>query len=465
MNPILKALTSVGDSFSRTAPPTRTIGSPGVQISHGWLVTDERNRRLTGLERYRTGTDMLINSSIVAASMKLYLDLISQANWTFEGEDQQVERAEMALKDDPMTPWHRIIRRCAFYLYWGFSVQEWTMQRRPVDGVLTFADVAPRAQRTIERWDMKDGKIEGIVQRDANTYKELYLPRAKCLYVVDDSMDDSPEGLGLYRHFIERYFRLAAYERLEWSNYEDAALGTLIGLGPFAALEGLVQSDNASLTDAGRRALEAPLQSFLEDKVNGEGRRRALALDSGVYEGLTTEGDNRPTAARQWAVERVPTETGGLMPIGKGIDRLNMELARVAGTEGLLLGSGEGSYALSEDKSHTLMLRVDSANREIAQGVKNDLLIPLWTLNGWDLATVPEPKVEAVRYRDVEKLAKMLKDLAGAGAMLDPNDPAIDDIRDLAGLSPYDPPAEEEDMDASLIAGGMADDLSGEDDE
>ena len=464
MNPLMKVLTGVGDSFSRTAGPTTTVGTRGVQITHGWIVSEERNRRLTGIEKYRTGSEMLLNSSIVAASMKLYLDLISQAQWVFDGEDQAVERATVALMDDPLTPWHRIVRRAAFYLYWGFSVSEWTMQRRPEDGVLTFQDIAPRAQRTIERWDLVDGQIEGIVQRDANTYRELYIPRGKCLYVVDDSMDDSPEGLGLFRHLVERWFRLMAYERLEWSNYEDVALGTLIGLGPYAQLEGLVQSTQHPLTDAGRRALEAPLQTFLDAKVKGEGRRSALALDSSVYEGVTVDNENRPTSARQWGVERVPTETGGLAPIGKGIDRLNMELARVAGTEGLLLGSGEGSYALSEDKSHTLMLRVDSANREIAQAVKNDLLVPLWAINGWDLATIPEVKVEAVRYRDVEKLAKVLKDLAGAGAMLDPQDPAIDDIRDLAGLSSYEPP-EEDDVDASLIAGGVGEEMEEEGDE
>ena len=473
LHPLLKAISSFGANISQATRPMSTLGSPGVQITNGWIVSEERNPRLTGIERYRTGSEMLVNSSIVAASVKLYLDLISQAKWTFEGTDEAVGRAEMALFDDPMTPWHRIVRRAAFYLYWGFSIQEWTMTRRD-DGVLTFKDVAPRAQRTIERWNLEGmgsdgrevgGKVLGVVQRDPNTYREAYLPRQKLLYLVDDSMDDSPEGLGLWRLLIERYQTLVEYERLEWSNFEDVALGTLIGMMPFSELERLVADPNHWLTPEGRRAIEAPLQQFLADKVAGKGKRTAISVDSAVYQGLTVERENRPSSLRQWEVSRVPTETGGLTPIHHSINRKNMELARVAGTEGLLLGaSGEGSRALSEDKTHTLMLRVDGANREIAEGVKNDLLVPIWTVNGWPVDSLPEVKVEAVRFRDVEKLANTLSKLAQAGAVLDPDDPAIDDIRELAGLSPYEPP-DDLDEDASLIAGGKADDLSGDGEE
>ena len=61
--------------------------------------------------------------------------------------------------------WARIVRRAAMYRFYGFSIQEWTAKRRP-DGLLTLADVAPRSQMTIERWDMlTDGSIQGVVQR------------------------------------------------------------------------------------------------------------------------------------------------------------------------------------------------------------------------------------------------------------------------------------------------------------
>ena len=450
-----KALTLFGRNRARTASPTKTVGKPGTRISSGYIASEERNRLLVRESRYRVGSEMLANSSIVAASVRLYLDLVGRSRWVFDGTDEAVERAETALMEDPATPWHRIARRASFSFYWGYSIQEWTMMRRAEDGALTFKDIAPRAQRTIERWDVdkQTGAVLGVVQRDPNTYDEIYIPRSKCLYMVDDSMDDSPEGLGMFRHLIERYLRLVEYEKLEWSNFEDVALGTLIAMLPFAELERLVAEAGEQLTNEGRVALEAPLKQLLQDRVEGKGKRSGIAIDSSVYQGVTIDRENRPTSARQWGVDRLRSETGGLGPFNNSINRLNLELARVMGTEQLLLGgSGGGSYALSADQSHNFMLKVDGTNREIAETVKSDLLLPLWLVNGWDLKTIPDVTVETVRFKDFEALARMLKDLAASGAVLSLDDPAINEIRAEGGLSPYDAPDPDE-IGSSLMGG------------
>ena len=465
MHPMMKQLTLFGQGQARRkVAPTATAGKPGARVFGGYIASDERNRELVGLRRYQHGSDMLVNSSIVAASMRLYLDLIAQARFTFDGTDEAVEMAETALFEDPATPWHRIARRAGFFVYWGFSVQEWTMARRE-DGALTFHDIAPRAQRTIERWDVDQntGAVRGFIQRNPNNYgEEIYIPRGKCMYMVDDALNDSPDGLGLYRNMIERYMKLIEYEKLEWSNFEDVALGTLIAMVPFSLLESYVQSSNQTLTDEGRRALEAPIKQFLQDRVEGRGKRNAIALDSAPYEGITVDNENRPTSLRQWLIERMKSETGGLSPFDVAINRLNTELSRVMGTEGMMLGGGSGSFALSKDKSHNFMLKVDGANKEIAETVKSDLLVPLWMVNGRDLSTVPEVNVEAVRFKDFEAIAKMLRDTAAAGAILDPQDPVVDAMRDLAGVPKSEGMMGSDDMDSSLMGGGKKDDIEDE---
>ena len=45
-------------------------------------------------------------------------------------------------------------------------------------------------------------------------------------------------------------------------------------------------------------------------------------------------------------------------------------------------------------------------------------------LNGWPVEMMPELTVEAVEYRDVKQIAATLRDMATAGAILDPADPA-----------------------------------------
>ena len=181
-------------------------------------------------ERYRRYSDILANVSIVAAGTRFFLNLVAKASWSFAASEEDAsgefaERAEAMLTDDPLTPWHRIVRRSAMYRFYGFSIQEWTARRRD-DGFLTFADIAPRAQRTIERWDVEDtGRVLGALQRSPQTQEEIYLPREKLLYIVDDTFNDSPEGLGLFRHLAAPARRLKRYEQLEGFGFETDLRG------------------------------------------------------------------------------------------------------------------------------------------------------------------------------------------------------------------------------------------------
>ena len=48
---------------------------------------------------------------------------------------------------------------------------------------------------------------------------------------------------------------------------------------------------------------------------------------------------------------------------------------------------------------------------------------------------MPTLKTSKIQFRDVETITRSLKDMANAGAILDPNDPAISEVRDELGLS------------------------------
>jgi hypothetical protein len=118
------------------------------------------------------------------------------------------------------------------------------------------------------------------------------------------------------------------------------------------------------------------------------------------------------------------------------IERLNREMARVLGVEHLLLGSDSaGSFALSKDKTQSFGLIVASTLQEIKETFQSDFLVPLFELNGWDFDLMPTFKVEQIQYRDIEQVTTALRDMATAGATLMPDDPAINEVRDLLGLS------------------------------
>ena len=422
----------------RRASPTKAVGVAGTANYGGYVETGEKSPDLASHDqRHRTYSDILSNTSIVAAGVRYYANLIGKSEWSFtpaegDGDSFYAEMTEAMLTDDPDTPWHRVARRAAMYRFYGFSVQEWTARRRD-DGVLTLADVAPRAQVTIERWDTDEqGKVLGAIQESPQTSEPIYLPRAKLLYLVDDTLNDSPEGYGLFRQLVAPSKRLARYEQLEGFGFETDLRGIPIARGPYKALaEAEVKNE---ITPEDRAALEKPLTDFVQKHIRTT--EQGVRLDSAVY--TAQDESERPSNAPMWNLEILQGSSTSFAENAAAIERLNREIARILGVEQLLLGSDTGSYALSRDKTHAFYLLVDGALTEIREAVETDLLGALWRLNGWPVEMMPEIKTEAVSYTDVEQVANTLRDMATAGAVLAPDDPAINEVRDLMGLSHQD---------------------------
>ena len=445
MPPVLETLRS---RFGTRRPkPTETLGVPGTAIHGGYVEEHERSPDLAYRgARYRTYADILTNTSIVAAGVRYFVNLVGGARWTFSPSEsdaggEHAELAEAMLTRDPATPWHRVVRRAAMYRFYGFSVQEWTARRRS-DGLLTFSDVAPRAQSTIERWDVDPaGVVLGAVQDSLQTRRQIYLPREKLLYLVDDTLSDSPEGLGIFRHLVSPARRLRRYEQLEGFGFETDLRGIPIGRAPFSELAGMVQ--DGDLSEEQRARIEEPMRRFVENHIRDP--KLGLLLDSMVYR--TENEAGAPSQVRLWDVESFTGSATSFAENAAAIERLNREMARILGVEQLLLGSDQGSFALSRDKTHAFHLMVDGALTEIREAVEHDLLRTLWLLNGWPSETMPEIRTEAVRYTDVQQIATALRDMATAGAVLDPDDPVIGEVRDLMGVSRPDAAAIAEDLD------------------
>lgn len=421
-----------------TVPPAATVGTGGAQVFGGFLFTGEADRRLVGLEKYKTYSDILANVSIVAAGVRFFLNLVAKAEWKVEPsdheDDQAVKYAEAVEKifRELDTPWHRVVRRSAMYRFHGFAIQEHTAELRK-DGVIGFKDIAPRPQRSITQWDVDDfGKVQGMVQTNPNTFKEIYLPAIKVVYMVDDSLNDDPEGLGLFRHVVEPARRLQRFETLEGFGMETDLRGIPVARVPAALLQDMVNS--GAINEAQRTQLLAPLTNFLKNHVKNP--ELGLLLDSTPYRGLDEAGT--PSRIRKWDIDILKGEGAGagLKEIAVAIERLNREIARILGVEQLLLGAGDrGSFAMAESKSESFLLIINSTLQELAVTYERDLLRPMWDWNGWDTDKIPTFKIEPVQYRDVSQIAASLKDLAAAGVILSPDDPAVLEMFDMMGLS------------------------------
>lgn len=422
--------------------PFRRKGAPGTAIYSGYIENKEKSGDLYGTSKYRTFSDILANVSIVAAGTRYFLNLLAKAGWAVEPADESdqakqiAEAIEFAIFN-MKTPWHRVVRRAAMYRFYGFATQEWTAKRLD-NGTIGFDDITPVAQLTVEQWDCDEfGEIRGIVQRRPQDFERIYLPREKLVYLVDDSLNDSPEGLGLFRHIAEPARRLQRYEQLEGIGFDTDLRGIPVGRAPYA------QMKNQKFTDEEIDAATQHLESFVEDHIRTT--KTGLILDSMTYQ--AQDEAQRPTNVKQWDVDLLKMSSSSMPEAANAIERLNREIARVLGVEQLLLGERSvGSFALSKDKSNNFALIVDGTLLELSEQFEKDILTPLFALNGWPIEMMPTIKTEAIRYRDIEQITGALKDLAASGAPLSPDDPAADVVRSIMGL-----PERPEDLDTDLL--------------
>lgn len=437
--------------FRRKVPPAETQGTSGTASFGGYIQSIEKDPALQGAKRWETYSNLLLNTSIVAAGTRYFLNLVGKAAWKFEPANESPEAkaaAELmqAVIDDMTTPWHRVVRRAAMYKFYGFSTQEWTAKKRD-DGSIGLLDIEARPQKTIERWDLDaTGTVYGVIQRSVQDSSEIYLPRSKLLYMVDDSLTDSPEGVGLLRHCADAARRLARLEELEGVGYETDLRGVPLVRAPLAKMQELVKA--GTITQDQADGMKRALQQFVENHIKGP--KSGILLDSMTYQSL--DAASTPSSVPLWAVELMTSGGDSQADIGVAITRTNTEIARILGVETLLLGQERGSYALSRDKSHNFALTVDSTLTEMAASVRADVCAPVCALNGIDKANIPKPKTEPLRWQDVEQVTSALETMARAGATLSPDDPAIGEVRDLLGVSR--PIVVTEATDASLLGDG-----------
>jgi hypothetical protein len=442
----INLFSGVGRMFgARQAPitPTREVGTSGTPIFGGFIQVLEQNPKLVGINRYKLTSDIFVNTSIVAAGVRHYLDLVAKPKWTVDPVDDTPQAKEMAdfaesCLYDLSASWSRTVRKAAEFRFHGFGLQEWTAKTRD-DGKIGFESVEARPQHTIWRWEVDDqGNILGMYQRNPQNGQEIFLPRQKIIYLVDDSMTDSPEGVGVLRHLVDPAQRLKEYLDFESSGFETDLRGIPVAKVPLSELSAQVKAGSITKDDADKYL--KPFRDFVNNHIRS--RKSGLVVDSKPY--YSQGNDPSPSSTLQTDVSLMQGGAQSFADVGRAIQRLNHEMAVILGVEGMLLGSsgggGSGSRALGADKSEHLYTVVNSALGEITQAMDRDFIGPLWLMNGLDDKLKPTLSAEDVQFKDVTQITGALYQMAQAGAMLAPDDPAIDDVRGLLGISPAPTP-------------------------
>lgn len=420
--------------------PEQRLGVAGVNIVGGYISPTDKDAALQGRQRYLTFSEMIANIAIIATAVYYFSSLVGKAEWSVEPADDDnpaaVKVAEFVedCMHDMETPFDRIMRRACMYTFYGFSIQEWIAKPRD-DGFIGMLNIEPRPQVTIERWDCTElGVLNGVFQRTPVGGQILYMPRNKLIYLTDDTVNASPDGIGLLRHCVKAALSLSRMEDLEVWGFETDLRGVPKVVAPLAELDKMVA--NAEITKAQKQQILAGAQQFAANHVKGASN--GFVMDSATY---IDEQSGSISNVPKWSIDLLKSDGGSHADIGAAINRKQIEISRVLGVEHLMLGGssrgggGGGSMALSQTAIQRTYLMVNGALMALGSAFTSDFIKPLMTLNNHPKELWPKLKPAEISYRTIEEVTTALQAMAAAGAPMMPDDPAVGEVRDLLGLS------------------------------
>lgn len=454
---------------SRKQKEEVAIGYESVVTFDGQIVTDETNAKFRGPERHKVFKDYLVNNPMVGAGHLVFSVLVGRAKWRVQPANQSSKaekRADFVREVIRDLPWSRVVRKLASYRYYGFALAEMIGKRRR-DGLWGLGSIQSRPQHTIRRWqmtpdghdfthvwqvrpshlgvDFKRPMVEQPTATNPLSHTEIPLPRRRLIHISDSDIEEGPEGLGLGRRVAKAAEFLEYYETLEKRGYQQDLRGTPVGYAPIAeaTMKAKTKADKAQAAKDCTKKLQDWMTTY-----RGE-NDMSLVLDSSVQR--AKDGNAQPIMSKKWGVELLKGSPSTLPELARTIDRKKWEIATLMSVEMLLMGqTSAGSMALAKEKTELMSILGDAVLEDIAESLTTDFLRYLWEINGWDDDLKPTLEYERYQFRSLQEITAMFKEMALAGAPLVPGDPAINEVRDRAGVSPVPPDLEDTMLDMRM---------------
>src|SRR5262245_13561423 len=201
------------------------IGAVGLPIFAGRLSLDP-NYRLRGAAAMRIYRQMLLDEPACAALRTAVLTLFkTDMQVQPAGDTPQDQAAAQFVEEclgDMRDSLPTTLRQMAGMIFYGFSIHELVYKRRTGgngskydDGRVGWAAWALRRQESLYVWQTDPrGKAYGFTQRPAPTYELLTIPLTKCIHLVADDSEASPEGVSWLRGMYRYWYMVTQFELL-----------------------------------------------------------------------------------------------------------------------------------------------------------------------------------------------------------------------------------------------------------
>ena len=407
------------------------LGVAGGYNPNDQLKQDEFIPELRGIRGMRKYREMRENDPVIGATLMAIDMLIRVTKWEFEGDDDAgIEFAKDVFSDMDHTA-ETFFTEVLSFLPFGFSLFEIVGKRRD-DGRIGFKKLAPRAQWTIDRFDVEpNGDIKGVYQQSnwANAH-EVYIPESKFLLFRTTSINNDPTGRSILRNAYRSYHYVTRITEYEAIAIERELNGIPVGRVPAEYL--------SADADENQKAFVAKFQQILRDvKRNEQGY---ILLPSDLHE------NDDGSQSTKYLVDFNLVASLGTRDIdtAKVIIRHQQDIARTVLADFLMLGqSDRGSYAMSKSKADMFVHSVTGYLDAIATPINQKLLPLLWEMNGMDPETMPKIVPGSVVPVDLQDLGLFVRAMSQAGIVLEDDMDLENDLRGKAGLPDRVTPAPE----------------------
>jgi len=365
----------------------KVFGDSGTERYSGFFL-EEFNSEWRDEKRVDNVEQMRRTDSTIKGVLNAIKAPILATEWRVEGGDDKVrEFVEKSLFGMKRT-WKEFLREALSYMDFGHYVFELIYDIR--DGRISIIDLAPRIPKSIQQWELKDGRF-GVVQYvrtdDRNLpdkNNQLEIPADKLLILTNDKEGDDVTGQSVLR---------SAYKHFK---YKDVLYR--------------IQGIAAERYGVGVPVIYLPENAGEKEKSEAEIMLENLRSNQKAYIVL-------PWKKEDGALE-ILTPNGN--PQGQAIDAAiehhdrRMLMAVLANFLGLGADS-TGSFALSKDQSSFFLKHVDDKATYLQEQLDKQVVKRLV-----DLAFGPQEVYPKMAYNplgdiDFKEMSEVLKSLVDAG--------------------------------------------------
>lgn len=432
----------------KKSPETTELGTPGLAHSYGYM-REEPHPKLKGRQAALIFQEMADNDATIGAALYSIEGFLRKIDWVIapaSDTTKAVKEAEFVrgCLDDMRRPFSDFISDVMKMLVYGYSFHEVVYKYRKGDdqpdrfrsryddGRIGWADLATRAQASIQHWiiDEETGEILGAEQLDPTYTNRVTIPMSRAVLFRTSCYKNNPEGRSVIRNAYRSWHFKKRLEEIEAIGLSRALVNI-----PVYQIPARFMSPNATAAEkAVRSNAERTVSLLANDRLTG------LVVPSEL------DDQGKPTGYKFSTLNAATAQVTTDPVIRRYDTRILMSLA----AEFLALGTEKtGSFALGIEKA-TNFVRSLERYADIIADQFNSVLIPrLMRLNAVEPKYWPKFTNKPIDKTGITELGQFLSQ---AGEYLTPTHETENAIREMAKLPPIDEADFEEAKAAELAA-------------